>query len=83
MSYLLILADVKEREIIFCVGKIWIEWEREQQIYSMKMGRKKSQIKRQRKWWRKSNDKVESSGEIQKVKEREKGWRKCNCKVKN
>ena len=49
MSYLLILADVKEREIIFCVGKIWIEWEREQQIYSMKMGRKKSQIKRQRK----------------------------------
>ena len=33
MSYLLILADVRERErIIFCVGKIWIEWEVEQQI---------------------------------------------------
>lgn len=51
----------------FCVLKIWIEWEREYQLYRKEDGRRRlKKEKRKRKGWTNSNGKVEK-------KEKERG----------
>ena len=63
----------------FCVLKIWIEWEREYQLYRKEDGRRRlKKEKRKRKGWMNSNGKVEKS-----EKKRQKGRGKVGGSVTN
>ena len=52
------------------MGKIWIEWEKWYRIYTKIKWGKKSKNIRKKKWWKKCNGKVKSSGEIKNQKGR-------------